>query len=94
MDADNSVADSVIADADTVIEGTEDENVLDGTGNVDAILGGEGKDIISGKEGNDALFGGNGYPFVAYILTIKQSLQGLPRKEIEKKEITRERKAF
>ena len=60
MDDDNSFAESVIADADTVIEGTEDKDVLDGTGDVDAILGSEGKDIISGKDGNDALFGGNG----------------------------------
>ena len=60
VDPDNNVANAVIADADTVIDGTENEDLLDGTENVDAILGDEGNDIISGKNNNDALFGGDG----------------------------------
>ena len=60
VDADNNIADSVIADADIVIDGTENEDLLDGTEDTDAILGGQGDDIISGKNNNDALFGGNG----------------------------------
>lgn len=60
VDADKSVANSIIADADTVIEGTEDKDVLEGTEDADAILGSESEDIISGKDGNDALFGGSG----------------------------------
>ena len=60
VDDAKSVANSVIADADIVIEGTEDNDVLDGTEDVDAIVGGDGKDIISAQDGNDALFGGSG----------------------------------
>ena len=60
VDANNNIANSVIADADTVIDGTENADVLHGTENVDAILGGQGDDIISGNNENDALFGGDG----------------------------------
>ena len=60
VDPDNNVANAVIADADTVIDGTENEDLLDGTENVDAISGGQGDDIISGNHENDALFGGDG----------------------------------
>ena len=60
VDPDNSTADSIIADANTAIDGTESADVLDGTDNADAILGGEGNDIISGEDNNDALSGGNG----------------------------------
>ena len=60
VDDSKSVANSVIADADIVIEGTEDNDVLNGTAEEDAILGGGGKDIISAKDGNDALFGSSG----------------------------------
>ena len=60
VDPDNNIAYSVLADADTVIDGTEEADVLDGTENADAILGDKGDDIISGNSENDALSGGNG----------------------------------
>lgn len=60
IDPDNNTVDVIVADADIVIDGTEDKDLLDGTENVDTILGYEGDDIILGKDNNDALFGGNG----------------------------------
>ena len=60
VDANNIVANSVIADADIVIDGTQNANVLHGTENADAISAEEGDDVIFGNDGNDALFGGNG----------------------------------
>ena len=60
IDSENDVGNSVIADADAVINGTEQKDKLDGTDNADAIVGGDGNDVISGNNNNDALFGGNG----------------------------------
>ena len=60
VDANSNIANSVIADADIVIDGTENADVLHGTENVDAISADEGDDVALGNDGNDALFGGDG----------------------------------
>ena len=60
VDVNNNIANSVIADADIVINGTQNADVLHGTENVDAISADEGDDVVFGNDGNDALFGENG----------------------------------
>ena len=60
LDPNNNSVTSVIVDAETVIDGTNEDDVLNGTANVDAILGKVGNDLISGNDASDALFGGDG----------------------------------
>ena len=60
INAENNVANSVIADANAVIDSTDTADRLDGTDYADAIVGEAGNDVISGNGNNDALFGGNG----------------------------------
>ncbi|WP_019506816.1 calcium-binding protein [Pleurocapsa sp. PCC 7319] len=60
IDSDNSIATSVIVDADTVINGTVNDDLLNGTDRVNSIFGNTGDDAIFGNGGEDALFGEEG----------------------------------
>ena len=66
VDANNNIADSVIVDADTAIDGTENAEAISAHGendslfgddSLDTLIGGTGNDILVGKENEDCLIG-------------------------------------